>query len=60
VKDTIQKFKGLERQAVILAELDDVADRRELLYVGVTRARVYLAVVGTAATIAVVRRGLES
>jgi ATP-dependent exoDNAse (exonuclease V) beta subunit len=43
---------------VILTELDDRAEWRELLYVGVTRARVFLAVVGTAETIAAVREGL--
>lgn len=36
---TIHEFKGLESSAVILTDMDqDLAERRDLLYVGVTRA----------------------
>jgi ATP-dependent exoDNAse (exonuclease V) alpha subunit len=46
--ETIQRFKGLEADVVILVipELEDDADR-VLAYVGMSRARVLLIVVGT-------------
>lgn len=41
---TIAAFKGLESEAVILADIDDLTseDARELLYVGTSRARTLL------------------
>lgn len=50
--DTIQRFKGLESSIVILWGLDsiDLARNEELLYVGMSRAKSLLVVVGTAAT----------
>jgi len=50
--DTIQRFKGLESPVVILWGLDtiDLARSEELLYVGMSRAKSLLVVVGTAAT----------
>lgn len=58
--DSIYRFKGLERTVVILAEIDDPVARghRELLYVGVSRARAHLIVVGQADTLAAVRNGV--
>lgn len=52
--DTIQRFKGLESPIVILWGLDtiDLARSEELLYVGMSRAKSLLIVVGTAATCA--------
>ncbi len=48
---TIRKFKGLESPIVIIVEVDDgvaQSDRlRELVYVGITRARDYLFVIGS-------------
>jgi hypothetical protein len=46
---TIHSFKGLESKVVILTELehlDDDADRRQLLYVALSRARHHLIVLG--------------
>lgn len=47
--DTIRRFKGLERPVIILVELGtndaDMPDR--LLYVGGSRARQHLAVIGS-------------
>ncbi len=45
---TIHGFKGLERQVVILCELDTIKDdgRNTILYVGLSRARNYLVVIG--------------
>lgn len=43
---TIHGTKGLERLAVIVASLDDEVDDN-VIYVGITRASVYLALVGT-------------
>lgn len=50
--DTIQRFKGLESPVVILWALDtiDLDRSEELLYVGISRAKSLLVVVGTAAT----------
>jgi len=47
VCDSIRRFKGLEREVVILCELPTAGERLdELLYVGITRARGHLVVVG--------------
>ncbi len=42
--DNIYSFKGLESDIVILTELDDANVSKQLLYVGVTRAKLYLIV----------------
>lgn len=49
--DTIQRFKGLESPVVILWGLDtiDLQRSEELLYVGMSRAKSLLVIVGTAA-----------
>lgn len=59
--DTIQRFKGLESPIVILWGLDtiDLSQRKELLYVGMSRTKSLLVIVGRSATCAVFR-GLES
>jgi hypothetical protein len=48
--DTIRRFKGLERPVVVLVELDGVAPDKldALLYVGASRARQHLVVIGSA------------
>lgn len=46
VFDTVRRFKGLERAAVVLVDADRLVEA-ELAYVGLSRAGVYLAVVGT-------------
>jgi hypothetical protein len=50
--DSIRRFKGLERPVVVLVELR-ADDRRldQMLYVGASRARQHLAVVGSAAVL---------
>lgn len=50
--DTIQRFKGLESPIVIIWGLDtiDMTLREELLYVGMSRAKSMLVIVGTMAT----------
>lgn len=50
--DTIQRFKGLESPIVILWGLDtiDLSQRQELLYVGMSRAKSLLVIVGRAST----------
>ena len=50
--DTIQRFKGLESSIVILWGLDtiDLSQRHELLYVGMSRAKSLLVIVGRAST----------
>lgn len=58
--DTIQRFKGLESPAVILWGLDtiDLARSEELLYVGMSRAKSLLIVVGNDATCAMIKAHL--
>jgi hypothetical protein len=46
VVDTIARFKGLERRVVVLVATREIADQRELAYVGLSRARTHLVVVG--------------
>lgn len=55
--DTIQRFKGLESPVVILWGLDtiDLTRSEELLYVGMSRAKSLLMVIGTTATCATFR-----
>ena len=44
--ETIRRFKGLEREVVVLVELPEQGDRLdELLYVGLTRATTHLVVI---------------
>ncbi|MNJ71681.1 hypothetical protein D3C77_682520 [compost metagenome] len=45
VVDTVRRFKGLERPAVILIVSGDEMERRELAYVALSRARAYLCIV---------------
>ena len=45
--ETIYRFKGLEIPIAILVEMEERLDRNELFYVGLTRARSHLIVVGT-------------
>jgi hypothetical protein len=51
--DTIRRFKGLERPVVVLVELDGVAPEKldRLLYVGASRARQHLVVIGSPAVL---------
>jgi hypothetical protein len=48
--DTVRRFKGLEADIVFLWGIDaaSIADERELLYVGMSRAKSRLTIVGTA------------
>ena len=46
VFETIRRFKGMEREVVVLVELPTEGDRLdELLYVGLTRATTELVVI---------------
>ncbi|MBC3453092.1 ATP-binding domain-containing protein [Pseudomonas mosselii] len=47
VVDTVRRFKGLERPAVILIVSGEEMERRELAYVALSRARAYLCIVCT-------------
>jgi hypothetical protein len=47
VVDTVRRFKGLERPAIILIVSGDDMERRELAYVAFSRARAYLCVVSS-------------
>jgi hypothetical protein len=60
--ESIARFKGLERAAVILVELEDhvSAERDESIYVGLSRARSSLTVIGDTSVLAYVRGELPS
>jgi len=46
--DSIRRFKGLERPVIVLVELDEQDEHaRQLLYVGISRARQHVVVVAT-------------
>lgn len=45
VVDTVRRFKGLERPAIILVASSDEMERQEMAYVAFSRARAYLCVV---------------
>jgi ATP-dependent exoDNAse (exonuclease V) alpha subunit len=47
--DTIRRFKGLERPVIVLVELGGAEAKMldRLLYVGASRARQHLVVIGT-------------
>ena len=59
--DTVRRFKGLEASVVILWGLDGVDWERseELLYVGMSRAKSLLVVVGTSANCAMIKTELR-
>jgi len=45
--DSIRRFKGLEREVIVLVEMDESDPRlAQLMYVGATRARQHLVVIG--------------
>lgn len=58
--DSVRRFKGLERPVIVLTGIDHLPPDEEnaLLYVGLSRARVHLAVVAAAATLE--RLGLQA
>ena len=46
--DSIRRFKGLEREVVVLVELDESDEKlAPLMYVGATRAKQHLVVIGS-------------
>jgi hypothetical protein len=53
--DTIARFKGRERRLVVVAATGEMADERELAYVGLSRARAHLLVIGSPLTLAWLR-----
>jgi len=59
--ETVRRFKGLERQVVILTAIDDLpaAEETALLYVA-QRARVHLIIVATESALERVGRGAET
>jgi len=56
--DTIRRYKGLDAQAVILVASGEFPAEPELAYVGATRARSILSVIGTRADIDALKRGI--
>lgn len=54
VLESVRRFKGLERQVVILTGVEETTEE-ELLYVGLTCARSHLAVIGSPAGLSRVR-----
>lgn len=60
VLDTVRRFKGLERPAVILVAAASDMRETELAYVGFTRPRTYLAVLSSAADQNWLRNGIAA
>jgi hypothetical protein len=56
VVDTVRRFKGLERPVVILVDIDAMVNDLELLYVGLTRPRSHLLVIGNHQDLDIIRR----
>ena len=50
--DSIHRFKGLESKVVILTDMDGAVASNELMYVGLSRARLLLFVIASEVTIA--------
>lgn len=48
ILDTVRRFKGLESRIIILAATPKLIADRELIYVGLSRARAHLIVIGNA------------
>lgn len=59
VVDTVRRFKGLERPAVILIVDGDDMDMREMAYVAFSRARAFLAVICSKSEAAWLSSGAE-
>jgi len=55
--DTIRRYKGLDAQAVILVANGELSGEPELAYVGATRARSILSVIGTRSDIDTLKQG---
>ena len=51
VVDNIYRFKGLEKEVVILIDLKEHIDNQSLIYVGTSRARSYLIIIDDKSTI---------
>lgn len=58
ILDTVRRFKGLERPAIILAVGNSDMTQTEIAYVGMTRAKVYLAVLSSKAGQQLLRQGI--
>ena len=57
--DSIHRFKGLESKIVILTDMDGAIASTELMYVGLTRARLLLIVAASDSTIDKLKRDIE-
>jgi hypothetical protein len=56
--ESVKRFKGLDSRAVILVANGEFSDDPELAYVGSTRARSVLSVIGTKSDNAIIKNGL--
>jgi len=56
IVETVAGFKGLERPVVLLVRPERMVDDDELMYVGITRARQHLVMVGRAETLDMLRK----
>lgn len=52
--DTVRRFKGLERNAIIIPIIEPIIEA-ELIYVALSRARLYLAIIGSSQDLNVLR-----
>ena len=56
VLDSIKRFKGLERDIVILFDIEDALNSPEVMYIGLSRPRLMLDIIGTEKNIEMLKK----
>ena len=56
VFDSIKRFKGLEREIVILFDLEDALENPEEMYIGLSRPKLILDIIGTEKNIEILNK----
>jgi len=59
VLDSIKRFKGLEKDVVILVEIDEILDFNHLMYIGLSRARLILDIISNTKVIEMLKGSLK-
>jgi superfamily I DNA/RNA helicase len=60
VLDSIKRFKGLEKDVVILVEIEEILDFNHLMYVGLSRARLILDIISNSKVIEMLKSSLKN
>ena len=56
VFDSIRRYKGLEREIVILFDLEDALNNPEEMYIGLSRPKLILDIIGTEKNIEMLKK----